>query len=147
MRGVLSKEKSRIILNIILPVLTGVLIYLMMSPSVLFIKETGVITGRDIHQSSITEDFPLLYTIRCYLPDMLWGYALMFALFLSCGRDRKLVGFVFFLTAIFSVIMECLQLMPAVFGSFDSFDIAVEISAELLALIIINKTETGGEWK
>ena len=147
MKEVLSNEKGRIILNIVLPIIVGTLIYLMITPSVIFIKDIGVITGRDIHQSKIAADLPFINMIRFYLPDMLWGYALMFALFLSSGRDRKLLRLVFFLAAVFSVIMECLQLLPAVPGSFDPFDMAVEILAEFLALIIINKQEIGGERK
>ncbi len=147
MRKALLNEKGRIILNIVFSIVTGILIYLMIDPSAVFIEDIRLITGWDFCQSGITKKIPLVYTIRCYLPDMLWGYALVFALFLSCGRDKKHVKYLLLLAVVFSVIMECLQLISVVPGSFDPFDIVVEISSELLALIIIYKPDIGGKWK
>lgn len=120
--------------NIILPLAIGTMVYLYVKPSapisqliyfilhisppVLNIKPTG------IHRF-----------IQCYLCDILWSYSLTFALSLYLGKDRLLLAYV--IAASFSTLVEVIQLLPYVLGSFDIFDIIVQLIACTISIHII----------
>ena len=128
-------EKSTMLLNVTLPILAGGAIYLMLSSDVIFIQTVYDITG--IQTSGIVETSFFLRIIRFYLPDMLWGYSLLFSLIAVSGcKDLKAV---FILSVVFMIIMECTQMHPSVPGTFDPWDIVAEIAALTLAVFIINK--------
>ncbi len=73
--------------------------------------------------------------------DMLWAYALVFALGFLLDMDNKTAKLdlwkIFAITGIFSAITEFCQLLQGVQGTFDHWDILLEILAELLAVFII----------
>lgn len=75
--------------------------------------------------------------IRNYFLDMLWAYALVFALSLIICRNAAQLWETFMIAFIFSAIMELLQITPIVQGTFDIWDIMVELIAELVAVFII----------
>ena len=91
-----------------------------------------------------------LRLVRNHLMDMLWGYALVFALFFLCDRNsckdahshekdvNKTVTSdlrkIFAISGIFSAMLETCQLLPGVQGTFDLWDILLELLAELLAV-------------
>lgn len=126
--------KKFCILNIILPLVIGTIVYLYLKPSapisqliyyllhisppVLNIKPTG------IHRF-----------IQYYLCDILWSYSLTFALSLYLGKDRLLLAYA--IAASFSTLVEVLQLLPQVLGSFDIFDIIVQLIACTISIHII----------
>ena len=128
------------ILNIVLPLVIGTIVYVHVKPSapisqliyfllhietpVLNIKPTG------IHRF-----------IQYYLCDILWSYSLTFALSLYLGKDRLLLAYV--IAASFSTMVEVLQLLPQVLGSFDIFDIIVQLIACTIGIHII----TFYEWR
>lgn len=94
-----------------------------------------------------------LRLVRNHLMDMLWGYALVFALFFLCDRNsckdahshekdvNKTVTSdlrkIFAISGIFSAMLETCQLLPGVQGTFDLWDILLELLAELLAVFMI----------
>lgn len=122
------------ILNIVLPLVIGTIVYLYLKPSAhisqliyfllhisppaLNIKPTG------IHRF-----------IQYYLCDILWSYSLTFALSLYFGKDRLLLTYA--IAASFSTLVEVLQLLPQVLGSFDIFDIIVQLIACTISIHII----------
>lgn len=128
------------ILNIVLPLVIGTIVYLYVKPSapisqliyfllhietpVLNIKPTGV------HRF-----------IQYYLCDILWSYSLTFALSLYLGKDRLLLTYD--IAASFSTLVEVIQLLPQVLGSFDIFDIIVQLIACTISIHII----TFHEWR
>ena len=77
--------------------------------------------------------------VRNYFLDMMWGYALVYALYLFTGNDTAELMKILIIAFIFSAIMEVLQLTPFVRGTFDIFDIIVEFLAEVSAVFIIKK--------
>ena len=81
--------------------------------------------------------------IRNYAADFLWTYALFFCLRLTLGDELsgKRNKRVLFLTAAVSVVVECLQLTGIFPGTFDFWDILVELTAALAALMISNRIE------
>lgn len=132
--------KKFYILNIVLPLVIGTIVYVHVKPSapisqliyfllhiktpVLNIKPTG------IHRF-----------IQYYLCDILWSYSLTFALSLYLGKDRLLLSYA--IAVSFSTLVEVLQLLPQVLGSFDIFDIIVQLIACTISIHII----TFYEWR
>ena len=99
--------------NIIFPILIGVLIY--------YISSLGFV------------DSNAFVLVRGYVPDMLWAYSLVFALFCFVGNSAVLIAIPF------AILMEGVQLWETVRGTFDVMDIVVEILAEAFAAFIIHK--------
>lgn len=120
--------------NIILPLVIGTIVYLYVKPSapisqliyfILHISPPVLRVGpTGIHRF-----------IQCYLCDILWSYSLTFALSLYLGRDRLLLTYV--IAASFSTLVEVLQLLPYILGSFDIFDIIVQLIACTISIRII----------
>jgi hypothetical protein len=80
--------------------------------------------------------------LRNYLPDMLWAYALVFALCFLIGQKEAEVFKIFITAAVFSTVLELLQITSYVRGTFDFFDILAEILAEALAVFVIRMKMT-----
>nr|MCR5748113.1 hypothetical protein [Lachnospiraceae bacterium] len=100
------------------------------------VMKTGEIDSLDVSGSI------LLSVTRYYLPDMLWGYALVFALY-GC-MDEKDIRIPFVISLFFSAVVEGLQLLPFIPGRFDIVDIVAEVIAETAAVYII-KIKMEGE--
>ena len=75
--------------------------------------------------------------VRYYLLDMLWAYALVFALYFSIGNNAARLKTAFVIAVVFSAVMEAVQLSPIIPGYFDLLDILVEALAEAFAAFII----------
>lgn len=131
-----KKRKIFILINTIVPILIGAAIYYVISPDVLFVQKIDEILGYGIHINRINYDLFFIRFIRNYFLDMLWGYALVFALFLIVDNTAK-IWIIFLIAISFSAVMEFLQLTSFVYGTFDIFDIVAEFIAELMAVIII----------
>lgn len=134
-------KKIILIINVVLPILAGSLTYCFIAPDVLFLNN---IYSRFVQTQNISLDIysnVFLKITRFYLMDYLWGYALIFALYYAFGLNKSALKYIYSLAVIFSVVMEFIQLAPIVKGTFDLFDIAVEITAESLAIFIIKKNE------
>jgi hypothetical protein len=131
-------RKTILALNVICPIIVGAFIYYLTSPNVIFVKIIDAVIGGIIsfHISPINNIFFRL--IRNYFLDMLWGYALVFALFYIFDNNAVKTGKLFGVAFSFSSVLEILQIMPFVQGTFDIFDIAVEFLAEGIAAFIIN---------
>ena len=140
-------KKIFLTLNIICPVIIGAFIYYLISPDVFFVKKIDALIGGviNIHIPPIENVFFKL--IRNYFLDMMWGYALVFALFYIIGNNAVKIGKIFWIAFLFSAIMEIIQIAPLVQGTFDIFDICVEFLAEVIAAIIIYKTYSREELK
>lgn len=137
----MNKKKDNVfcIFNILLPIFIGAVIYYHLSPEVIFIKKMDFILGSDIHIHNLVTDNLLVKIVRNYLLDMMWGYALVFALFYILGNNTAKIWKIFLVTFFFSAAMEILQLTPIAKGTFDKCDIFVEFLAEIFAVFIIKK--------
>lgn len=145
--------------NVLIPLFLGSFLYCLLSPEVILVKWADAYLGLRISlENAVALHSAFFFRfIRNHLMDMLWGYALVFALFfLSHGKlasaERKKQGKdgqpanktatldlweIFAISSIFSVMMENCQLLPHVQGTFDLWDILLELLAELLAVFII----------
>lgn len=133
------KGNKALIFNMIIPIFIGGVIYYIMSPDVLFVKLIDGFIGESLHIFQVYEDNVILRVIRNYFLDMLWGYALVFALFLVFGNDTAKLKIIFILAFIFTVTMEFLQLSSIAGGTFDVWDIATMFLSEVLAVFVIKR--------
>lgn len=128
-----------IVINIILPIILGAVIYYLTSPEVIFVKQIDHFLGNGFHIVGLSTENQVLRFIRNYGLDMLWGYAFVFALFLVVGNNAADLMKSFLIAFLFSTAMEILQLTSFAKGTFDVYDIVVEFLAEIIAVFIINK--------
>ena len=126
------------VLNIICPLIIGAFIYYLVSPNVFFVKKIDAVIGGVIN-IHITPTGFFFKLVRNYFLDMLWGYALVFALFYIIGNNAVKIGKILGIAFIFSAAMELIQISTFIQGTFDIFDIGVEFLAEIVAAFIINK--------
>ena len=128
--------------NILLPLLAGASLYIISSPNVIFLKylKLRIVIASELMNSHIWF-WPIL---RNYMPDMLWGYSLVFAVYMIIDNNAASMRMLFYVL-VFSIALELLQLFPMIPGTFDLLDIFVEGVAEMLAVIIIKKYEEASE--
>ena len=132
------KSKDRfIILNIVLPIVVGGIIYYFLSPQVIFVKRIDEIWEFPHRQAIVLVNRTFLRFIRNYLMDFLWAYALTFSIFYIWGNNAAGIKKTVVVAFLFSAVMELLQLMSKINGTFDIFDIVMEFLAELFAAFII----------
>lgn len=132
-----NKDIAFLVINILVPLIIGAIIYYFISPNVIFVKIIDEFIGIRIHLTDIDLYSVLIRFIRNYFLDMLWGYALVFMLFLILGNNTSEIVRIFVIAVVFSAIMEILQLASIAEGTFDVLDIVVEFLAELVAVFII----------
>ena len=124
--------------NILLPLLAGASLYIISSPNVIFLKylKLRIVIASELMNPHIWF-WPIL---RNYIPDMLWGYSLVFAVYMIIDNNAASMRMLIYVL-VFSIFLELLQLLPTVPGTFDLLDILVEGASEMLAVIIIKKYE------
>lgn len=130
--------------NTLIPLFAGAGIYLVTSPDVIFVREMHTWGWYLSSGFETIPDTSLFRCIRYYLPDGLWGYSLMFALSYLYDQEIKVLSSVVATVICFSVIIECMQILPTVPGTFDVVDIVMEIAAETLAFYLIKRTTREG---
>ncbi len=126
-------EKRLLILNIVVPLAVGALIYYILFPDIIFVKAIDNLSGVSFH-IPVKLSNAFVRCLRFYLLDVLWAYSLM-SIVILMFRDSKTVYITVFL---FVIAMEMIQMIPSIPGTFDIFDIVIEMIACLIA-IRINK--------
>lgn len=142
-----KKHGKMMVLNVFFPIILGAIMYYFVSPEVIFVKWIDDFFGTGFHVSEECADngglgffrnyFLRNYFLRNYFLDMLWGYGLVFALFLIRGNNTADLWKSFLIAFLFSAAMEMLQMTPIAKGTFDVWDIAVMFLAEVIAVFII----------
>ena len=136
-KDMVRNKKIFIIISFIMPLLMGAFIYYLLSPDVIFVKFIDEVMQRNIHFSKMMENNILMRFVRFYLLDMLWGYALVFALYFILGDNTAKLKNILFIAFMFSALMEFLQLTPFAKGTFDIADILFVMLSEVIAVFII----------
>lgn len=122
-------KKEFILLNVIAPVLIGAIIYYLFFPEAVFVRLIDNLLGSSYH-IPVNVDNILIKLIRFYLLDFLWAYALMSAVILIFKNDSR----VFVIILIFEIVLELIQLLPSIRGTFDVCDIGIEIFASIFVI-------------
>ena len=134
------KTRIHLLYNIIIPILIGAVIYFLTSPDVFFVKAVGAFFK--LSDRMIVTNFAnlLIRFVRNYIPDMAWGYALVFSLYAIAGdQTEKGLYNLAFIAIVFSVAIEIIQMTHIIRGTFDLWDIAAELLTEVTAVFIIKK--------
>lgn len=123
--------------NIAIPLTSGFLIYLF------FYKNTYINTAVE---SFMGFSLPYFYFnnafhhfLTCWACDFLWAYALTFSLFFCLKSFKSPLPLTFIVSALFSTVIESLQLFGIISGTFDIWDILMELTAIAFAVIILKK--------
>ncbi len=124
----MKKRNSIIALNIVLPLVIGLLIYI-------FLKHGTYINVLFNYESDIYLTGFFGNAVISWATDILWAYSLSFLLFaLSAPFKRKYP--ILITEIIFFIIMEMLQKYSIITGTFDIIDIAAEILAMLFVFTL-----------
>ena len=124
--------------NIIVPLLSGALIYIYWRPSA-YISRLVFHIFHISHNIPVGRPVGIYRFIRYCLCDILWVYALVFSLALYSGRHSLMK--VYTAAAVFAAVTELLQLFPRIPGSFDILDIIVELIVCTITIFIIYSYE------
>ena len=124
------------ILNIIVPLVVGALIYYVLFPDIIFVKTIDELIGVSFHVPVKFSNIFIRY-LRYYLLDLLWAYSLM-SLVSMMFKDSKAIYAISF---VFIIAMEMIQMLPGIPGTFDVIDIVVEMIAGLIAIRINKRRE------
>ena len=122
------------IFNVITPLVIGAVLYYIFSPTTLFVSGIDKQLRINCH-IAINLDNVICQLMRFYLLDYLWAYALMnFALILF-GDEKRITLSIF----IYIIVMELLQIFPALHATFDMCDIGIEIIAGIVAISLFRR--------
>ena len=114
-------------INIIIPLFIGFIIYCTVN------KSTYISEILNIPVSiNITGVFGLF--VKCWLCDMLWSYAFVFALSYALSAFRHPVLIAAIISLCIGIVLELLQLFGIITGTFDILDIIFELAAVLLSV-------------
>lgn len=133
------KGKLLYILNIVLPLLIGLFIYINCRPNSYIALMTSSVIGLREHY------YTLPPIINNYVPDYMWAYALMFVVYRVVGIYKRNIRASICISIVFSVLTELFQLFQSNIFTFDGMDIAVEIMAITMASIVIKLIEREGK--
>lgn len=133
----IDKRKCFLLLNIIIPLGIGSMIYYVASPGITAIKLIDAFIDLEFYRDNTYAEWFTDGIFRNYFPDFLWAYSLVFSLFLLVVNNTAGLLQSFIIAFTFAVTMEGLQLTAYVKGTFDLWDILVELFAQLIAVFII----------
>jgi glycopeptide antibiotics resistance protein len=135
--GCRNKRIHLFLHHVLLPLGTGVAVYLLNGEPAWFMHLISDVTGKSIQpvlnlQASIAGSL-----IRNYGLDFLWSYAFLFCLYLFFGDDTALKKLVFQAAAV-SLFCELAQKFALISGTFDVLDLCAEFLGIVLAAGIIH---------
>lgn len=122
--------------NVFIPLVFGLLLYL------IFQKDAFVSIVVNFLFPSLSLpaiDIPVIFEriLRNYAADALWSYSLTFAFVFVIGYERKRLHISAIVCFTFEIFMEYLQRIEVLNGTFDFFDILVELISTCVATILI----------
>ena len=127
-------RKVPVTINILVPIVVGFLLYAVVFGDAILVN--GVIKGIGITIDPLIKNHNhATLLVRYYLADMLWAYSLTFA----CYAILRDIVYCIRVAIPFSVLIECLQIVPGVPGVFDLYDILVEMVAVFFAVFVLRK--------
>lgn len=129
---------SRFLFHVVIPIVICSALYYLFCPEVLFVKQIDNVLPVQYHIYGINK-IPFLMFCRNYLFDAVWGYSLFHAVFLILGNDAKALVWSILICILMSIGLETLQKFHVITGTFDWWDIIVEMLALAVASLVIYK--------
>lgn len=140
-RNNLMNDKKTTLLysaHIIFPLLFGIGIYVHSTGNTYFTEALNFILPECLTSPpkwDINSSF-LLRVLRFYFCDAVWAYSLTFSIAPFFGTSKIRVFFAAILCSFFCILLELIQMNPEFIGTFDFWDIIVEIITCFIAGII-----------
>lgn len=140
-----GKEKYRsqwqfYLWNMLVPLLMGTVLYILFRPDTYITSFFYRLSGMEENGLGDVIVLPgwLGALCRNFLPDILWAYALTFGVGVVWRDAGGFPVFTVIICALFEVAFELGQGMGLWVGTFDWWDIGLEICATVLAALILN---------
>ena len=129
------------ILNIIIPIVLGTLLYICFRPDTYISKMICIFFGAKWQLKWLLDFMPYwMQGIVCnYLCDMLWAYAYVFSVTFVLGFESAGMFSIFILCSIFEILIEIFQKNGVIFGTFDILDIVLEVCVTAIGVALIKK--------
>ncbi|MCR5727753.1 MAG: hypothetical protein K6G24_09840 [Lachnospiraceae bacterium] len=139
-----EKERDRVyqlVFHVIIPLFLGGLLYYYICPDVLFVKKLDLLLGIDHYYLDLR--FIGFDLVRNYVFDYIWAYSFTASLliFVFHDFDVKRIKVFFFVVILFEIVVEAIQVVPEIPGTFDPFDIVVEIISSICVVLILKWRE------
>ena len=131
-------RKKIIILKIIVLLIIGFFLYYIFFSNAIFVKLIDRVIGTHYLTINIENDRPALQFVRNYLMDILWSCSLSSAIGLIIGSIDKIYASIIILSG-FIIIMEIIQIFSFIPGTFDVWDIVVELLSSVITLFVDRK--------
>ena len=134
-----TKEKDRIvfrIMNIFVPLLSGLMLYVLMTDDTYisqWIRSVSVFEKDPV----LRPEAGLLRFCRNHLCDMCWSYSMVFCVAWILGDGAEQLTVSVSVCTLFSVLLELFQSSAVFPGTFDVWDILLEIVSCLTAGMVI----------
>lgn len=132
-----NKRRLFTALNILLPLIAGVMVYIFIQKNTHLENVLVGIFAVDF-KPLIWSGWTYTFTI-CWLCDVLWAYSLTFSLWAVLCPWKNAVLFSVVLAFVAGVSFELLQFFEVMSGTFDIFDIILELMAASLAAVVIKR--------
>ena len=126
-------------LNISASLVIGLIIYLCYRPDTYVSQAVYNLLGISPDIGVFVKLLPtwLLLFIRNYLADIIWAYALTFTICYILWNQNKSMFPIFGIVAVFESCIEVSQKVGIMSGTFDWFDIFLEICISALVMLVI----------
>lgn len=137
-------------LNILIPLMAGSLCYLSLRPDTYLSQAVYEVLGFEPDPIALQSFLPhgLQIFFRNHMCDILWAYALTFSIFAVWTDETSHMYPKVLLAVVFEAGIEFMQRIGILSGTFDIWDIFLEIGTTALAALLIKKHETTKEnWK
>lgn len=124
-----------LILNIIIPLLLGGILYYVFCPDIILVQQLDSFlpVAYYIHRHpELSGSFPQI--LRNHFFDFLWAYAFTVSI-LYWGKDHIRAKQLLLLILITEGTLEALQLLSFIHGTFDVLDVIVEYSISIIVII------------
>lgn len=126
-------------LNISISLVIGLIVYVCCRPDTYVSQAVYNLLGIFPDIGGFVNWLPtwLLLFIRNYLADIIWAYALTFTVCYILWNQNKSMFPIFGIVAVFEICIEVSQKVGIMSGTFDWFDIFLEICISALVMLVI----------
>ena len=138
-----SGHLAQMLFGVLLPIVIAGAVYYIFFPDVWFVRRIDELTGTGLHLSGgdLFMNRPVYRLLRFYGFDFVWAFSLSNAVRLILGDGKRTRVSAFLTASAAASATEFLQLFQAFPGTFDIWDIAVEIIGAFLATLMIKKQQ------
>lgn len=123
--------------NIALPLLLGLVIYILYKPQALIVKWINALFSFEAVKGIYSNLNPIQLLLRNYFCDMCWSYAFTFSVATVIGYSKSGLICAVIINAVLSVFIETVQFIGIADGTADIADVVLQVISGVIAAIII----------